>query len=64
VDDEAVILLAMRQELRRRYGDRYSIETAMGADQGLRLENCKPHECSGEKRDEVRGRGSGRAAFG
>lgn len=28
VDDEAVILLAMRQELRRRYGERYAIETA------------------------------------
>jgi DNA-binding NtrC family response regulator len=32
VDDEAVILLALRQELRRRFGDRYSILTALGAD--------------------------------
>jgi len=31
VDDEAVILLAMKQELRRRFGDRFSIETALGA---------------------------------
>jgi DNA-binding NtrC family response regulator len=33
VDDEAVILLALRQELRRRFGDRYDILTALGADQ-------------------------------
>jgi DNA-binding NtrC family response regulator len=33
VDDEAVILLAMKQELRRRFGDRYSIETALGAEE-------------------------------
>lgn len=32
VDDEAVILMALRQELRRRYGDRYAIETALGAE--------------------------------
>jgi DNA-binding NtrC family response regulator len=31
VDDEAVILLSLRQELRRRFGDRYAIETAIGA---------------------------------
>ena len=31
VDDEAVILLAMRQELRRGFGDRFSIETALGS---------------------------------
>ena len=35
VDDEAVILLAMRQELRRRFGDRFSIETALSAAQAL-----------------------------
>jgi response regulator RpfG family c-di-GMP phosphodiesterase len=33
VDDEAVILLAMRQELSRRFGDRYGIETALGAEE-------------------------------
>ena len=33
VDDEAVILLAMRQELRRRFGNRYAIETALGAEE-------------------------------
>lgn len=31
VDDESVILLAMRQELRRRFGGRYAIEMALGA---------------------------------
>ena len=31
VDDEALILLAMRQDLKRRFGERYSIETALGA---------------------------------
>ncbi len=31
VDDEAVILLAMKQELRRRYGARFLIETALNA---------------------------------
>jgi DNA-binding NtrC family response regulator len=31
VDDESVILLAMRQELRRRFGGRFAIETALGA---------------------------------
>lgn len=36
VDDEAVILMAMRQELRRRYGDRYAIETALGAEAASR----------------------------
>jgi DNA-binding NtrC family response regulator len=35
IDDEAVILLAMRQELRRRFGDRYAIETALGAAEAL-----------------------------
>jgi len=35
VDDEAVILLAMRQELRRRFGERFAIETALGATQAL-----------------------------
>jgi response regulator RpfG family c-di-GMP phosphodiesterase len=33
VDDEVVILLAMRQELRRRFGDRYTIETSPGAEE-------------------------------
>jgi DNA-binding NtrC family response regulator len=33
VDDEAVILLAMRQELRRRFGDRFAIEAALGAEE-------------------------------
>jgi DNA-binding NarL/FixJ family response regulator len=33
VDDEAILLMAMRQELRRRFGDRYAIETALGADE-------------------------------
>jgi response regulator RpfG family c-di-GMP phosphodiesterase len=32
VDDEAVILLAMRQELRRRFGVRYAIEIALGVE--------------------------------
>jgi len=32
VDDEAVILLAMRQELRRRFGERYAIEMALNAE--------------------------------
>ena len=32
VDDEAVILLAMRQELRRRFGERYAIEMAMNTE--------------------------------
>jgi DNA-binding NtrC family response regulator len=36
VDDEAVILLAMKQELRRRFGERYSIETALGAKEADR----------------------------
>lgn len=35
VDDEAVILLALGQELRRRFGDRFSIETALGASQAF-----------------------------
>lgn len=33
IDDEAVIVLALRQELRRRFGNRYSIETALGAEE-------------------------------
>jgi DNA-binding NarL/FixJ family response regulator len=33
VDDEALILLAMRQELRRRFGDRYTIEISPGAEE-------------------------------
>jgi DNA-binding NarL/FixJ family response regulator len=32
VDDEAVILLAMRQELKHRFGERYAIEIAIGAE--------------------------------
>jgi CheY-like chemotaxis protein len=32
VDDEAVIVLAMKQELRRRFGDRFGIESALNAD--------------------------------
>jgi len=32
VDDEAVILLSMRQELRRRFTPPYTIEIALGAD--------------------------------
>jgi CheY-like chemotaxis protein len=35
IDDEAVILLAMKQELRRRFGARYVIETALGASQAF-----------------------------
>ncbi len=35
VDDEAVILLAMRQELRRGFGERFAIETAPGANQAF-----------------------------
>lgn len=33
VDDEAIILLAMKRELERRLGDRYEIVTAIGADE-------------------------------
>jgi DNA-binding NtrC family response regulator len=33
VDDEAVILLAMKQELKRRFGSRYLIETALDASE-------------------------------
>jgi DNA-binding NtrC family response regulator len=33
VDDEAVILLAMKQELKRRFGARYVIETALDASE-------------------------------
>jgi DNA-binding NtrC family response regulator len=33
VDDEAVILLALRQELQRHFRGRYVIETAMNADE-------------------------------
>ncbi len=35
VDDEAIILLAMKQELKRRLGQRYSIETALDAAEAL-----------------------------
>jgi CheY-like chemotaxis protein len=35
IDDEAVILLAMKQELRRRFGERFSIETALGAEDAV-----------------------------
>jgi len=35
VDDEVVILLAMRQELRRRLGDRFIVETAHDHRQAL-----------------------------
>lgn len=33
VDDEAVILLALKQELKRRFGGRYVIETALDASE-------------------------------
>jgi CheY-like chemotaxis protein len=33
IDDQAVILLAMKQELRRRFGESYAIETALGAEE-------------------------------
>jgi CheY-like chemotaxis protein len=35
VDDEAVLLMAMRQELRLAFGSSYKYETALSAEQGL-----------------------------
>jgi CheY-like chemotaxis protein len=35
VDDEAVLLLAMRQELRLAFGNSYNYETALSAEKGL-----------------------------
>lgn len=37
VDDEAVILLALKQELLRQFRGRYLVETAMNADEAERL---------------------------
>jgi DNA-binding NtrC family response regulator len=35
VDDEAILLLSMRQELKLQYGTRYIYETALNAEQGF-----------------------------
>ncbi len=35
VDDEAILLLSMRQELKLKYGTRYVYETALNAELGL-----------------------------
>jgi DNA-binding NtrC family response regulator len=35
VDDEAILLLSMRQELRLAFGDAFIYETALSAEQGL-----------------------------
>jgi DNA-binding NtrC family response regulator len=35
VDDEAIILLSLKQELLRKYGGRFSYETALGAEEAL-----------------------------
>jgi DNA-binding NtrC family response regulator len=35
VDDEAILLLSMRQELKLRYGTRFIYETALNAEQGF-----------------------------
>lgn len=35
VDDEAILLMSMRQELKLKYGTRYLYETALNAEQGL-----------------------------
>lgn len=37
VDDEAIILLAMKRELKDYFGDRFQFETALNADEGLRV---------------------------
>jgi len=35
VDDEAILLLSMRQELKLKYGTRFIYETALNAEQGF-----------------------------
>jgi DNA-binding NtrC family response regulator len=35
VDDEVVILLALKQELKRRFGSRFSVETALDPEQAI-----------------------------
>lgn len=39
VDDEAIILIAMKQELRRHYGARFIYETAMNAEEAFTVIN-------------------------
>ncbi len=36
VDDEAILLLSMRQELKLKFGNKYLYETALNAEQGFR----------------------------
>ena len=37
VDDEPIILLTLRQELRKRFGSNFQYETAMSADEALAI---------------------------
>ena len=37
VDDEPIILLTLRQELRKRFGSNFQYETAMSADEGFAI---------------------------
>lgn len=37
VDDEAILLLALKQELRGRFGSRYAYESALGPNEALAL---------------------------
>jgi len=37
IDDEAIILLALKDELKQRFGDRYIYETAMNTDQAFEI---------------------------
>ena len=37
VDDEAIILMSLMRELRGHFGNRYRVETALSAEEGLEL---------------------------
>ena len=37
VDDEAIILIAMKQELKRHFGNRFMLETALNAEDALEM---------------------------
>jgi DNA-binding NtrC family response regulator len=37
VDDEAIILMALKRELSLKFGDRFRVETALSAEEGLEL---------------------------
>lgn len=37
VDDEAIILITLQQELRRKFGDQFKYETALNAEEGMEV---------------------------